>query len=159
MWSKISFGFSSYNQYRGGLRPAHWSHSRLKAGSDRVFMEVTSYLGNAARLQSSPIHITSKQRPLTLSSVRRATVQAGLCSNPSLITSKALWGGSIVWKHLFLWQPHKPYRMQWTTQNSLWNLYAHRFVIRLVFVYFFPQQKCSLQHFGRDYSWGTVRGR
>lgn len=27
--------------------------------------------------------------------------------------------------------------MNYRTQNSLWSLYAHRFVIRLVFVHFF----------------------
>lgn len=93
LWSKIFFGFSSYNHHGVGSWPAYWSHSRLKAGCDRAL-----YRGHIIFWECSQASILSNTCYIkaTSSNPRQYTICYStnwLSFKPSLITSKSLGDG------------------------------------------------------------------
>lgn len=93
LWSKIIFGFSSYNHHGVGSWPAHWSHSRLKAGCDRALYRghIIFWDGSQASVLSNPCYIKAASSNPHQYTICYST--NWLPFKPSLITSKSLGDG------------------------------------------------------------------
>lgn len=153
LWSKIFFGFSSYNHHGVGSWPAYWSHSRLKAGCDRALYRghIIFWECSQASILSNPCYIKAASPNPRQYTICYST--NWLSFKPSLITSKSLGDGLLFENTCFFGNCANPV---WCTEVNNTELSVEIYL--WVCFWFFFQQKCSLKRFGKESKYSTIGG-